>query len=145
MSGGAPGQPGAEVASGAASEGAAPTASTAHRDAGASRRGTARPWWRRRSVADLLAVLALGAAEQLLLPPRLQPSARAVLAAIDGYQAVLSPRLGAAGVRCRFTPTCSRYAEAVIRRDGAAVGVVRAAGRLLRCGPWTPAGTVDPP
>ena len=90
-------------------------------------------------------MLALGAAEQLLVPPRLQPSARALLAAIDGYQATLSPRLGAAGVRCRFTPTCSRYAEAVIRRDGTAAGTARAAVRLLRCGPWTPAGTVDPP
>ena len=112
---------------------------------GAPDRGAARPWWRRRWAAIVLAVLALGTAEQLLLPPLLQPSARALLAAIDGYQAALSPRLGAAGVRCRFTPTCSRYAEAVIRRDGTAVGTVRAAGRLLRCGPWTPAGTVDPP
>ena len=104
------------------------------------------PWWRRRrALAALLALLALGAAEQVLVAPRAQPSARLLLAAIDGYQATLSPRLGAAGVRCRFTPTCSRYAEAVIRRDGTAVGVARAAGRLLRCGPWTAAGTADPP
>ena len=100
---------------------------------------------RRRATLVLLAVLALGAAEQLLLPPALQHSARLLLATIDGYQAVLSPRLGAAGVTCRFTPTCSRYAEAVVRRDGTLVGTARAARRLLRCGPWTPAGTVDPP
>jgi putative membrane protein insertion efficiency factor len=87
----------------------------------------------------------LGAAEQLALSPPRQPSARLLLAAIDGYQAALSPRLGALGVRCRFTPTCSRYAEGAIRRHGSAVGTARAAWRLLRCGPWTPAGTVDPP
>jgi putative component of membrane protein insertase Oxa1/YidC/SpoIIIJ protein YidD len=33
----------------------------------------------------------------------------------------------------------------VIRRDGALVGSARAGWRVLRCGPWTPAGTPDPP
>ena len=72
-------------------------------------------------------------------------SARAMLAGIDLYQATLSPVAGKAGVRCRFEPTCSHYAEAVIRRDGALVGGGRATWRVLRCGPWTPAGTVDQP
>ncbi len=81
----------------------------------------------------------------LARPPTQQLSARAMLAAIDFYQATLSPRVSRMGVRCRFEPTCSHYGEAVIRRDGALVGGARAAWRILRCGPWTPAGTADPP
>ena len=61
------------------------------------------------------------------------------------YRRWLSPALGAAGVRCRFEPSCSRYAEGAIRSGGALVGTARALGRIARCGPWTPAGTVDPP
>jgi putative membrane protein insertion efficiency factor len=48
-------------------------------------------------------------------------------------------------LRCRFTPTCSRYAEVVIARDGLLKGGAETARRLLRCGPWTPLGTVDEP
>jgi len=67
------------------------------------------------------------------------------LAAIHGYQRSLAPLAARAGARCRFTPTCSRYAEAVIRRDGAARGGWRALKRIARCGPWTPMGTEDEP
>ena len=65
--------------------------------------------------------------------------------AIHVYQRTLSPVLGACGLRCRFTPTCSHYAETVLRTHGIVVGTWRALGRIVRCGPWTPAGTVDPP
>jgi hypothetical protein len=92
----------------------------------------------------LLALLLLVVVD-LARPPGRQVSARALLGVIDLYQATLSPRLPAAGVSCRFEPSCSRYAEAVIRRDGALVGTLRSAARIARCGPWTPAGTVDPP
>ncbi len=81
----------------------------------------------------------------LARPPAAQLSARAMLAAIDAYQATLSKGLARAGARCRFEPTCSHYGEAVIRRHGALVGSGKAAWRILRCGPWTPAGTHDPP
>ena len=81
----------------------------------------------------------------LTRPPAEQLSARAMLATIDFYQATLSERVGSMGARCRFEPTCSHYGEAVIRRDGALVGGVKTAWRILRCGPWTPAGTVDRP
>jgi hypothetical protein len=80
-----------------------------------------------------------------LRPPAEQWGTRATLAAIDLYQATLSPRLGGLGVRCRFEPTCSHYGEAVIRRHGWLPGGLRAAWRILRCGPWTAAGTDDPP
>ena len=69
----------------------------------------------------------------------------AALAAIHGYQHSLSPLLGRAGLRCRFTPTCSRYAEVVIARDGVLRGGWKAATRIARCGPWTTPGTVDEP
>ncbi|HEX9669296.1 MAG TPA: membrane protein insertion efficiency factor YidD [Thermoanaerobaculia bacterium] len=46
---------------------------------------------------------------------------------------------------CRFRPSCSRYAEGAVRKRGALVGGALAVGRVLRCGPWTPAGTFDPP
>jgi putative membrane protein insertion efficiency factor len=78
-------------------------------------------------------------------PPADQWSARALLAAIDSYQAVVSPILPRAGVRCRFTPTCSHYGEGAIRARGALVGSALAGWRVLRCGPWTPYGTHDPP
>lgn len=77
--------------------------------------------------------------------PANQISARALLGMIDLYQASLSRAMPALGVRCRFRPTCSRYAEGAIRKDGALVGSARALGRIVRCGPWTPAGTVDWP
>ena len=81
----------------------------------------------------------------LTRPPHDQWSARLLLGGIYSYQRFLSPAVGRAGVRCRFEPSCSRYAAASIRRHGALVGSWRAAWRILRCGPWTAAGTVDPP
>ena len=68
-----------------------------------------------------------------------------MVAAIHVYQRTLSPHLGVGGVTCRFKPTCSHYGAAVIRRDGALVGGAEATWRILRCGPWTPLGTYDPP
>jgi hypothetical protein len=80
----------------------------------------------------------------LLRVPEKQVSARAANALIGGYQTAISPLLSRAGVRCRFVPSCSEYARASIRNRGLAAGGLRSAARLARCGPWTPAGTVDP-
>lgn len=99
---------------------------------------------RRRRRALLLALAALLTVD-LLLPPQRQGTARILLAGIDLYQATLSPVLASSGVRCRFTPSCSRYAEGAIRKYGTVGGLWRSAWRLARCGPWTPPGTVDPP
>jgi hypothetical protein len=76
--------------------------------------------------------------------PRNQLSARFLLGGIHLYQATLSPHMGAF-VRCRFQPTCSHYGEGAIRKYGAWKGSWKTLWRILRCGPWTPAGTVDPP
>lgn len=99
---------------------------------------------RRLLLYGVLGVLLLLALDVFRAPER-QLTAKALLAAIDLYQATLSPVLGAAGARCRFTPTCSRYGEAAIRQDGALIGTLRTIHRIGRCGPWTPAGTYDPP
>jgi uncharacterized protein len=78
-------------------------------------------------------------------PPAQQVSARFAVAGIHVYQARLSPLVVSTGLACRFTPTCSHYAEAVIVRDGLVRGSWLAAKRIARCGPWTRMGTKDPP
>jgi putative membrane protein insertion efficiency factor len=78
-------------------------------------------------------------------PPAAQVTSRAALLGIRAYQATLSPLLGQLGVRCRFKPSCSRYAAVVIARDGIVRGSWLAAQRIVRCGPWTPTGTEDAP
>lgn len=67
------------------------------------------------------------------------------LAGVRGYQRAVSPIAARAGLRCRFTPTCSRYAEVVIARDGVVRGGLKAVARIARCGPWTAFGTPDAP
>ena len=67
------------------------------------------------------------------------------LAGIHVYQRTLSPIAARVGFECRFTPTCSHYAEIVIARDGVVRGGWRAMKRIARCGPWTPRGTRDEP
>ncbi|MYB18405.1 MAG: membrane protein insertion efficiency factor YidD [Holophagales bacterium] len=78
-------------------------------------------------------------------PPENQVAARAADALIGAYQATVSPLLSRAGVHCRFQPTCSEYTRTTIRDRGLAAGSLRGLARLVRCGPWTPAGTVDLP
>jgi uncharacterized protein len=120
---------------GGAAQAAAPAAAAAGR---ARRR-------RRLGRAALPLLLAGGLAIDLARPPASQASARLLLGGIHLYQATLSPRMSAVGIQCRFRPTCSHYAEGAIARHGALGGSLRAAWRILRCGPWTPLGTYDPP
>ena len=63
-----------------------------------------------------------------------------LLAPIRLYQRLVSPLIPA---RCKYHPTCSEYAVQAIRRYGVLRGVVLAAGRILRCNPWSHGG-VDP-
>jgi putative membrane protein insertion efficiency factor len=76
---------------------------------------------------------------------RAQVPLRVSLAGIELYRDYVSPILTRSGVRCRFTPTCSRYASAVLQKYGFVRGSWLTVRRIARCGPWTPAGTVDPP
>lgn len=66
---------------------------------------------------------------------------RAIVAApVHGYRALLSPLLPA---RCKYEPSCSRYAVQAIGRFGVVRGLVLAVWRLLRCNPWSDGG-LDP-
>jgi uncharacterized protein len=56
------------------------------------------------------------------------------------YRYAVSPLLG---VNCRFAPSCSEYAEAVVEKYGAFTGCCLAIKRLSRCHPWHPGGS-DP-
>ena len=67
------------------------------------------------------------------------------LASIHMYQRALAPAAARIGLRCRFTPTCSRFAETVIARDGIVRGGLKALARIARCNPLTPPGTRDDP
>ena len=96
-------------------------------------------------VRLLVVTIAMSMVYDLSRPPASQFSTRIALVSIRVYQATLSPLIGMTGVRCRFKPTCSRYAAAVIARDGVLRGSWLAMKRIARCGPWTPRGTVDNP
>jgi putative membrane protein insertion efficiency factor len=53
------------------------------------------------------------------------------------YQRLVSP---AFGERCKYYPSCSRYAVQAIRSFGILRGLVLATWRLLRCNPWSRGG-----
>lgn len=63
--------------------------------------------------------------------------ARVLGALLRAYRYFVSPLLGPA---CRFHPSCSEYAEEALARHGALRGTWLAAGRVCRCGPWSPGG-----
>ena len=56
------------------------------------------------------------------------------------YQRGISPAIPQ---RCKYEPTCSRYAVGAIREYGILRGLVLAGWRLLRCNPWS-LGGYDP-
>ncbi len=58
---------------------------------------------------------------------------RFVIWLISAYQHVLSPDMPGA---CRYTPTCSHYAQEAIERHGLLRGSWLATKRLSRCQPW---------
>jgi putative membrane protein insertion efficiency factor len=99
----------------------------------------------RRRARPIVLLVLLGLTLDWTRPPERQLSAFALLAAIHGYQATLSKLMPGLGVRCRFKPSCSHYAEGAVAGYGALGGSLLAVWRVLRCGPWTPAGTVDLP
>ncbi len=99
----------------------------------------------RRTAWAVLVVMAAAVAADLARAPEHQIGAHVAVAGIHAYQATASRLFAAGGVTCRFSPTCSHYGEAVIRRYGLVRGGWMAGKRVLRCGPWTPLGTLDPP
>jgi putative membrane protein insertion efficiency factor len=63
-----------------------------------------------------------------------------VIAPIVVYQRAISPAIPR---RCKYEPTCSRYAVEAIRDFGILRGLALAGWRLLRCNPWS-LGGYDP-
>lgn len=98
----------------------------------------------RRALLILVALFAVLAIHDFAVPPARAYGARATVAAIGEYQRFVSPHLRGR-VFCRFTPTCSVYGKESVRKHGLLIGGAKAAWRVMRCGPWTRYGTVDPP
>ncbi len=67
----------------------------------------------------------------------MRPGVRIVQAPIVLYQRLISPALPR---RCRYEPTCSRYAVEALREFGILRGLVLAAWRVLRCNPFSHGG-----
>lgn len=63
-----------------------------------------------------------------------------VLMIIRFYRYFLSPWVGN---YCRFSPTCSSYAQQALHQYGGIRGSFLMLKRLLKCHPWHPGG-VDP-
>ena len=71
-------------------------------------------------------------------PALLGRASRAVVVApIVLYQRLISPAIPR---RCKYEPTCSRYAVEAVRKYGILRGLVLAGWRLLRCNPWSYGG-----
>ena len=71
---------------------------------------------------------------------RLYP--RLIRGALGVYKAAVSPYLG---MRCRFLPTCSEYAAAVLVSHGPVRGGWLAMRRVCRCNPLGGQGYDPPP
>jgi putative membrane protein insertion efficiency factor len=65
-----------------------------------------------------------------------------LIALITLYQRTLARLLGP---RCRFEPSCSRYAAACLRDHGALRGSLLSIVRLCKCHPFHPGGYDPPP
>lgn len=77
-----------------------------------------------------------GSGQQMASARRGGVIARVLVAAIRLYQLVPKSPVP----RCRFYPSCSRYAAEALMTHGALRGLWLGARRLLRCHPWNPGG-----
>ena len=68
---------------------------------------------------------------------KFRPLSWLLLALIAFYRTCISPLLPPA---CRYTPTCSQYANEAITKHGAFKGGWLALKRILRCNPWGGSG-----
>ena len=56
---------------------------------------------------------------------------------LKAYHLLISPWLGS---RCRFTPSCSEYANQALETHGLAKGLLLTIRRLAKCHPWGQSG-----
>jgi putative membrane protein insertion efficiency factor len=59
------------------------------------------------------------------------------IAAVYAYRWLVSPLHPGT---CKFHPSCSQYAIDALRKYGLVRGSLKAAGRILRCHPWSHGG-----
>jgi uncharacterized protein len=91
----------------------------------------------------LLLLLVLLFVADSFRPPSRQVSVRLFAAAVTGYHLVLHPVTGRF-IRCRYQPTCSRYAVEAVRKYGIAKGLALSFRRIRSCRRSVPMGTRDP-
>jgi putative component of membrane protein insertase Oxa1/YidC/SpoIIIJ protein YidD len=90
-----------------------------------------------------IAFVALAVTADSLRPPERQLSVGVYLAAVGAYQRLGSPVLEGY-VRCRYSPTCSRYSAGAVQKYGLRKGLIMTAARLWRCRRGVPLGARDP-
>jgi uncharacterized protein len=95
------------------------------------------PW-----LGAVLVLLLLFAADSLR-PPQSQVSVRLFAASVDAYHHYLHP-VTSRFVRCRYVPSCSRYAVEAVRKYGILKGGWMSARRIASCRSTVPMGTRDP-
>jgi putative membrane protein insertion efficiency factor len=68
-----------------------------------------------------------------------------LILSLRAYRVIFAPLKAMLGVQgcCRYTPTCSNYAEEAICSHGVCRGLGLSARRILRCHPWGGMG-IDP-
>jgi putative membrane protein insertion efficiency factor len=99
----------------------------------------------RRALAGAFVAVALAIWLDSSRPPNQQFFVRTSVFAIHVYQHTGSVVLERAGFQCRFQPTCSHYGVLALEKFGFLRGTALTAGRILRCRPGTPMGTIDVP
>lgn len=93
-------------------------------------------------LATLLVVVVLFVADALR-PPQNQVSVRLFALSVEGYHRFLHP-VTARYARCRYNPTCSRYAVEAVQKYGIAKGGWLSVRRIASCKSSVPMGTRDP-
>ena len=93
-------------------------------------------------LAAILLVLLLFVADALR-PPQNQLSVRLFAASVAAYHQMLHPITGRF-IRCRYSPTCSRYAVEAVRKYGILKGGWMSVRRIASCRSSVPMGTRDP-
>ena len=66
---------------------------------------------------------------------------KSIIVLLKLYHNLVSPFLGN---HCRFSPTCSIYAQVAVERHGVVCGLWLSFKRLLKCHPWYKKAGYDP-